>query len=256
MQLKDRHILVTGAAKRVGRAIAECLLDPARGPGVRLTAHYHQSETNARDLAATLKKRGRESHLVSADLRDPKALAAAMDSAVARFGPVDILVNSASAFYPTPANTVTPAQWDELLDTNLKGHFFLAQSFHRQLGNRPGVIVNIADVNGEIGMKRHAPYSAAKGGLLALTRTLALEWAPRVRVNAVSPGPVLLPESYSEAQRRRSVERTLLGRVGSASDVALAVLFLVENDYVTGMNLRVDGGRSLAGHGKAPEEAL
>lgn len=246
MQLAGRHVLITGAGKRVARRIAEVLLAPEHGDAVKLSAHYFRSADAVKELVTWGKTHGREVHAITADLRDVGQLRAAARDAVQRFGPVDVLVNSASDFFPTPALEATEEDWDRLLDVNLKGQFFLAQAVAERMREKGGVIVNIADVNGERAMRNYAPYTASKGGLLTLTRSLAKEWGPKIRVNAVSPGPVLLPESYTEAQRQRSIDRTLLKRLGSPDDIAQACLFLIENDYVTGFDLKVDGGRSLA----------
>ncbi len=212
---------------------------------IRLTIHCFQSHSPAAELERLAASRGRQAGIVSADLRDVSAIRNVVEIAEKRFGPVDVLINSASDFFPTPALEVTEEQWDQLLDLNLKGQFFLAQACGINMVPRGGVIINIADVNGERPMRRHSPFAISKAGLLMMTKNLALEWAPRVRVNSVSPGAVLLPERYTSLQIQRSIERTLLKRLGTPQDVAEAVLFLVHNDYITGFNLRVDGGRSL-----------
>jgi NAD(P)-dependent dehydrogenase (short-subunit alcohol dehydrogenase family) len=247
MNLAGKHVLVTGAGKRVGRAIAELLLDPARGPDVRLTAHYRSSRAEADALAAWGRARGRDVRPAAADLADVAALRRLVADAEQALGPVDVLVNSASDFYPTPADTVTETEWDHFHTVNAKGQFFLAQAVAPGMRQRgAGVIVNIGDVNAERPVRGYAPYVASKGALSSLTRALAKEWAPTIRVNAVHPGAVLLPESYTEEQKRKAVARAPLGRWGTAHDVAYGVLFLVENDYVTGFGLNVDGGRSIA----------
>jgi pteridine reductase len=237
MDLKGKHAFVTGAAKRVARAIAERLLKE----GVRLSAHYFQSQAEAEALKALAPDRVA---LVRGDLRELGKLPSLIAQAEKAFGPIDVLVHSASSFYPTPVETVTAEQWDDLERTNLKAPFFLSQAASPRM-KAGSVIVNIADVNGERAMRRHLPYSCSKAGLLMLTRNLAKEWAPRIRVNSISPGPVLLPESYDEAQRKKSVARTLLGREGSPEDIASAVVFLAQATYITGFDLKVDGGRHL-----------
>jgi NAD(P)-dependent dehydrogenase (short-subunit alcohol dehydrogenase family) len=240
MEIQNRHALITGAARRVARRIAERLLER----GAKVTAHYHASKKEAETLVDQF---GKDNvFLVPADLRDMKALARLVCESQKYFGPIDILVNSASDFYPTPALEVTEEQWDHLFSLNLKAQFFLAQGCGKEMKARGGVILNIADVNGERPMKKYAPYSATKAGLLMMTRSLALEWAPEVRVNSLSPGAVLLPENYTEAQRQRSIERSLLKRLGSPDDIAEGAMFLIQNPYITGFDLKVDGGRSLA----------
>lgn len=237
MRLKGKHVFITGAAKRVARAIAERLL----GEGANLSAHYFHSETEAKALHGLAPQRIR---LLRGDLRDMAILPELVAQAEKAFGPIDVLIHSASSFYPTPVDTVTEAQWDDLERINLKAPFFLSQAAARQM-KAGSVIINIADVNGERAMRRHLPYSCAKAGLLMLTRNLAKEWAPRIRVNSISPGPVCLPEHYSTAERENSVKRTLLGREGTPGDIAEAALFLIEATYLTGFDLKVDGGRSL-----------
>jgi pteridine reductase len=242
MNWQGQHVLVTGAGKRLGRAIAEALL--ARP--IRLTAHYHRSKPQAEELVARARARGSEAIALPADLGRVSELREMVRQAEARFGPIGILVNSASDFYPTPALDVTEAQWDHLLSVNLKGQFFLAQAAAHRMREKGGVILNLCDVNGTRPMKRYTPYAVSKAGLLMLTRNLAKEWAPEIRVNAISPGPVLLPESYTPEQREKARERTLLKRLGAPEDIAAAALFLIGNDYITGADLAVDGGRSLA----------
>ncbi len=237
MRLKGKHAFVTGAAKRVARAVAEALLKE----GASLTAHYHTSKAQAETLRATAPDR---IHLVQGDLRDMTIMGGLVAQAEKTFGPIDILVNSASTFYPTPVDTVTEAEWDDLERINLKAPFFLSQAARKNM-KAGAVIVNIGDVNGERAMRRHVPYSCSKAGLLMLTRNLAKEWAPDIRVNSVSPGPVLFPETYTDEQKKRSIDRTLVGREGSPEDIAQAVLFLVGATYITGFDLKVDGGRSL-----------
>lgn len=235
--MKGKHALVTGAAKRVGRAIAERLLKE----GCRVTAHYNQSRAEAE----ALKKLGSDRvHLVQADLTDLAKLPALVASAEKQFGPIDLLVNSASRFFPTPVDQVTDAEWENLERINVRAPFFLAQAAARHM-KAGSCIVNIGDVNGERARVNHTSYVASKAALLMVTRNLAKEWGPRIRVNSVSPGAVLLPDSYTEEQKHRAVAKTLLGRVGTPEDIAAAVLFLAGATYVTGFDLKVDGGRSI-----------
>ncbi len=240
MPVKGRHILITGAGKRVGRCLADAFLKE----GAHLTAHYHHSQKAVKELESAAKHAKLPFHSFAADLKDTAAIQKGVKEAISALGPVSILINSASAFHPTPAATCTPEQWDDLLATNLRGQFFMAQSCYG--GMKPGsVILNITDIYATTGLSRFAPYAASKAGLLNLTRTLAQEWAPHIRVNAISPGPILFPENYTESQKQRSRETTLLGREGSEKDILEAARFLIENAYVTGMDLVVDGGRAL-----------
>lgn len=237
MKIESKHVLITGGAVRVGREISHQLASR----GARLTLHYRSSKEAAERFAGELQKKGVQAQLAQADLKSIPEIKTMFETAVKTFGPVDILINSASTFYPTPAETCSLEQWDDLLQTNLRGQFFVAQEFKKQI--ETGVIINIADVQRPV--KMHAPYCASKAGLHALTQSLALEWAPSFRVNAISPGPILFPESYSEEKKQKSIERTLLKRKGAPSDIANACQFLIENDYITGAEIVVDGGRSL-----------
>jgi len=238
MQIRDRHFLISGSGKRVGRALAESFLEK----GAHVTAHYRTSRAEVEALAAAYP--GKVFPL-QADLGDVKSLRALVTAAEKHFGPVEVLINCASNFYPTPLLECTESQWDDLQNGNLKGHFFLSQAVAASMKARGGVILNLCDVNGAKPMRNFAPYSTAKAGLLLLTKILALELAPKVRVNSISPGPVLLPEHYGPAQIEKTIDRTLLKRLGCPADIVAAAHFLIENDYLTGMDLPVDGGRNL-----------
>lgn len=163
------------------------------------------------------------------------------------FGRLDILVNSASVFSPASVDEATPEHWDAQMDTNARAPFFVAQHAARlMLQNESGKIINIADVAGEIIWPSHLPYSVSKAALIAVNRGLAKAYAPHIQVNAIAPGPVLFPEYYSDEQKNLAVERTLLKRPGSPQDIVNAVVFLIENDYITGEMIHVDGGRHIA----------
>lgn len=238
MNIAGKHALITGASKRIGRAIADRLL----AEGANISAHYFTSEKTALEFQQSAAPRVQ---VFQADLRDTTAAAQLCQRAKRAFGPVDILVNSASVYYPTPADTCTESEWDDLMACNLKALFFLAQAVHAAQPDRGGVILNLVDVYAERALSGYAPYTATKAGLLQLTRSLAKEWAPAWRVNAVSPGPILFPEHYSDERKQKSIERTLLKRQGQPEDIAAACGFLIENEYMTGSNLAVDGGRHL-----------
>jgi len=244
MQISKKHVLITGAGKRLGRAIAERLLPY----GINLSAHCQTSRAETEQLIAIGKKHRSAVHVVQGDLAKVSQVRAFAAAAIAKFGPVEILINSASIFYPTPLEKVTEENWDDLMNVNLKGQFFLTQACAAALleKKRPGVLINLVDVNAQKTLPNFTPYVCSNAGLWMMTRNLAKELAPLVRANSISPGPVLLPENYSEAQRQRSEDKTLLKRLGSAQDIAEAAVFLIENDYVTGQDLAVDGGRSLA----------
>jgi len=238
MNLDGKRILVTGGAVRVGRAIVEELA----AAGAKLLCHYHRSDEAVRALESALDARGQALELLREDL----TVSGGAARLAAAAGPLDGLVNSAAAFLPTPLGEVSEADWDAQFALNLKSVFFLSQAVGTAMRERgAGAIVNIADVAGLRPWPRYLPYSISKAGVIALTQGLARALAPPVRVNAVAPGPVLLPEDYDAAQRDAAVASTLLGREGSAEDVARAVRFLLESDFITGVVLPVDGGRSL-----------
>jgi pteridine reductase len=245
LPLSGQTVLVTGAARRVGAAITNCL----HGCGAQLAIHCHRSTAEARALAAELNARREGSAAVFvADLLDVDRMPALVNSVVQRFGRLDVLVNNASTFYATPLGSIHPAQWADLMGSNLKAPLFLTQAAATALRDARGLVLNIADIHGLRPLRDYSVYSAAKAGLIHLTRALARELAPEVRVNAIAPGPVLWPEdnaALDEAQRQEIVERTLLKRPGSPEDVArTARFFAVDAPYVTGQVLAVDGGRS------------
>jgi pteridine reductase len=238
-------ILVTGAARRVGAEIARAL--HAAGAGVAI--HYRGSAREAATLAAELNAlRADSAAAFKADLLDIAALPPLVAAVVARFGRLDGLINNASSFFPTPVGAIDAAAWDDLIGSNLKAPLFLAQAAAPHLAAAAGCIVNITDVHAERPLKGFPVYCAAKGGLLNLTRSLAIELAPAVRVNAVAPGPIEWPEdevSFPPAERAAIVEHTLLKRVGSPADIARTVKFLVfDAPYITGQVINVDGGRT------------
>ena len=243
--LTGKVVLVTGAARRVGAAIAHRL----HAAGASLMLHYRGAEPYAQALQAELNAvRASSVALVQADLLNSTGLAEIVKNTLARFERIDALVNNASTFYPTPMGEITPAQWDDLIGSNLKAPLFLAQAAAPHLKKTGGSIVNIADIHAERPLKSYVVYSIAKAGLVGLTRTLARELGPEVRVNAVAPGPILWPEdnSFDAVSRQRIISHTLLKRVGEPDDIARAVYyFIAEAPYVTGQVLAVDGGRSV-----------
>lgn len=238
-------ILVTGAARRVGAEIARTL----HAAGARVAIHYRNSAAEAEALAAALNASRPESAAVfAADLLDVAALAQLVAAVVARFGRLDGLVNNASSFYPTPVGNVDAASWDDLLGSNLKAPLFLAQAAAPHLAAAQGCIVNITDIHAERPLKGYPVYCAAKGGLLTLTRSLAADLAPAVRVNAVAPGAIQWPDSgtdFPPAEQAEIIRHTLLKRMGSPADIARTVKFLVfDAPYITGQVINVDGGRT------------
>lgn len=236
--------LVTGGARRIGAAIARCLHES----GVRVAVHYRNSAEAAQKLVATLNAERADSAAAFAlDLADSRQHEDLIESCAARFGRLDYLVNNASAFYPTRLPAITESDWEDLIGINLKAPLFLAQAAAGQLKAAGGAIVNIADIYGERPLAGYAVYSTAKAGLIMLTRALAVELAPEVRVNAVAPGAILWPERRGgDGERDAVVARTVLKRTGEPEDVARAVRFLARDaGYTTGEIFSVDGGRSL-----------
>jgi len=244
--VQGKVVLITGGAKRVGAAICRRL----HGAGASLMLHYRASAGEARLLQAELNGTRADSvALIQADLLDLKALPPLVEQTVQRFGRLDALVNNASSFYASPIGEITSAIWDDLMGTNLRAPLFLAQAAAPALRKAQGAIVNIADIHAERPLKSYIVYSVAKSGLVALTRSLARELAPEVRVNAVAPGPILWPDddAFDEVSRQRIISHTLLKREGTPDDIAKAVHFLLADaTYVTGETINVDGGRHIA----------
>ena len=244
--LTDRVVLISGGAKRVGAAICRRL----HAGGATLMIHYRSSAAEAEALKSELESnRPHSVALVQADLLDTPSAPRLVDETMARFGRLDVLINNASSFFPTAVGDITEQAWEDLVGTNLKAPLFLSQAAAPQLRRHRGAIVNIVDIHADRPMKDYAVYSIAKGGLVALTRSLALELGPEVRVNGVAPGAIVWPEDEAwsnEAERERIVAQTSLKRVGNPDDIARAVCFLVADaPYVTGQILAVDGGRSI-----------
>jgi pteridine reductase len=244
--LQGKVVLVTGGAKRVGAAIC-CRL---HAEGARLAIHYRSSDQEAMVLQKKLNKlRPKSAAVFQADLLDLQALPQLVNKVIKQFGQVDALVNNASSFYATPLEDIEEQQWHDLIGTNLKAPLLLAQAAAAELRRQHGCIVNIADIHAERPMHGHLLYSVAKAGLVALTKGLAQEMAPQVRVNAVAPGVIAWPESEAwkdELQRRKIVAHTLLKREGEPDDIAKTVAFLIMNaTYITGQIIAVDGGRSV-----------
>jgi pteridine reductase len=240
-------VLVTGGAKRVGAAICRRL----HGAGAKLMLHYRASAGEARLLQAELNGvRADSVALIQADLLDLAKLPSLVDQTVMRFGRLDALVNNASSFFSTPMGEIQPAQWEDLIGTNVRAPLFLSQAAAAPLKKTQGSIVNISDIHAERPLRNYVVYSIAKAALTGLTRSLARELAPEVRVNAIAPGPILWPEgdeSFDEVSRQRIISHTPLKREGTPDDIARAVLFLIADaPYVTGETLNVDGGRHVA----------
>jgi pteridine reductase len=244
--LKDKVVLVTGGAKRVGAAICRRL----HAAGARIVIHYRSSSDAARALAVELGARRPDSAVLArADLTKSGAPEALINEAIGAFGRLDAVVNNASSFYPTAVGEITERAWQDLLGTNLKAPLFLSQAAAAELKKARGVIINIIDIHAVSPMKKHVVYNIAKAGLAMLTRSLALELGPEVRVNGVSPGTILWPESdlwQDDLTRQRIINQTALRRIGEPDDIAKTVEFLIgAAPYITGQIIAVDGGRSV-----------
>jgi len=245
--VQDKVVLITGGAKRVGAAICRRL----HASGAKLMLHYRASAGEARLLQAELNGvRADSVALIQADLLDLAKLESLVDQTVMRFGRLDALVNNASSFFSTPIGEIEPAQWDDLMGTNVRAPLFLAQAAAAALKKSQGSIVNISDIHAERPLRNFVVYSVAKAALTGLTRSLARELAPDVRVNAIAPGPILWPDgddAFDEVSRQRVISHTPLKREGTPDDIARAVHFLIADaPYVTGETLNVDGGRHVA----------
>lgn len=242
MDIEGKVAVVTGAAKRIGRDIALALAER----GAELVAHYRDSEREAQDLLAQARKHGGKPVAVRADLGRRSEVQRIVDAAVQAFGRIDILVNNASVFYRTPFDQLTETEWDDALAVNLTAPFLLAHAAGKiMLRQGRGKIVNLADIAGMKIWKDYLPYSVSKAGLIALTKGLAKALAPAVQVNAIAPGVVLLPEDTQPEEREACLRRIPLRRLGSPAEVAHTLLYLIENDFVTGQVLMLDGGESL-----------
>jgi pteridine reductase len=244
--MQGKVVLVTGGAKRVGAAICRRL----HAAGANIALHYRSSKDEAQALASELNKlRAHSVTLAQADLLHLHDLERMVQKVVRHFDRLDAVVNNASSFFPTPLSEITDVQWGDLIGTNLKAPLFLAQAAAAELRRNHGAIVNIVDIHAERPMHGHLLYSVAKSGLSGLTRALAQELAPQVRVNAVAPGVIVWPEGAEwedEGRRRKIVAHTLLKREGEPDDIARTVKFLLNDaPYITGQIIAVDGGRSI-----------
>lgn len=243
--MHEKVALITGSARRVGAGIVREL----HAHGWRILLHYHRSQQEAKALAAELNAI-RPASVVTCqlDLLQTAHLPTLIDAALVNFGQLDALINNASSFYPTPVGKIDEAAWDDLIGSNLKAPLFLAQAAAAELTRARGSIVSIADIHVERPMAGHPVYTIAKAGIVAMTKSLARELAPAVRVNAIAPGVNMWPENemWFDASTRERIQATIpLGRNGAPQDIAHAIRFLLEAPYVTGVVLPVDGGRSL-----------
>ncbi len=244
--LQDKVILITGGAKRVGAAICRLL----HANGAQLMIHYRSSTSEARALQAELNlKRPNSVAIIQGDLLNLAVLPSMVQETTNHFGKLDVLINNASSYYATEIGEIEDDQWEDLVGSNLKAPLFLSQAAAPELRKQHGCIINITDMHVERPKKGYIVYSVAKAGLVTLTKSLAHELSPEVRVNAVAPGPVMWPEDnpqFDELYRQRVISQTLLKRIGEPDDVAKAVKFLIQDaPFITGLVIAVDGGRSL-----------
>jgi NAD(P)-dependent dehydrogenase (short-subunit alcohol dehydrogenase family) len=239
--LGGRVALVTGAGRRIGRAVALRLA----GEGARVAVHYHRSRAEAEAVCAEIAAAGGEALCVQAELARPAEIETLFSAIERRFGRLDVLVNNAALFYPTPLAETTEEQWDRLLDSNLKSQFFCAQRAAALLrASGHGRIVNLASDGGLLAWPRYMAYSVSKAGVIMLTRTLARALAPEITVNAIAPGTISFPGDAPEIAED-FIRKAPLKRTGTADDISDAVMYFIQAPFVTGQVLAVDGGRSI-----------
>ncbi len=240
--LSGQCALITGAARRIGAELARRL----HTAGASVAIHYRHSADDALALTESLNRiRAGSAEAFQADLADTRQLQGLVDSVIAWSGRLDLLVNNASAFYPTPLGEITDESWTDLMDSNLKAPLFLAQAAWPELRARAGSIVNLVDIHARRPLRHYSVYGATKAGLAMVTRSLAKEMAPEVRVNGIAPGAILWPEAnITESAKQEILEQVPLARPGSPADLADCLMYLVRARYVTGQVIAVDGGRS------------
>ena len=243
--ITGKVVLITGAAQRIGETIARLM----HAEGMNIILHYRSSRSAAQKIQQELNaERENSVILIQADLSETDKISEMIREAVKGWGRIDAIVNNASSFYPTPVGNIDEKVWDDLINSNLKAPLFLSQAAAPYLKQQHGCIVNIVDIHADRPLKNHTVYCVAKAGLVMLTKSLARELAPEVRVNAIAPGAILWPENdIDDVTKKRIVSGTVLKRQGSADDIATSVRFLIkEANYITGQILAVDGGRTLS----------
>jgi pteridine reductase len=236
-------VLITGAAHRIGATTAKLLHEN----GMNIVLHYRSSRKQAQAVQKELNdKRENSVILIQADLHLTNGLPTLIEESIKAWGRLDVLINNASSFYPTPVGKSTETQWDDLIGSNLKAPYFLSQAAAPYLKKSHGCIINIVDIHADRPLKNFPIYSMAKAGLVMMTKSLSCELGPEIRVNAVAPGAILWPENLDEVAKQRIVSRTFLKRQGKPNDISKTILYLIKDaDYVTGQIIAVDGGRSL-----------
>lgn len=239
----NKNVLITGAAKRIGAGCAKML----HKKGCNIFLHYRTSEPETYQLVNDMNQiRPDSAKMMQADLLNMDELILLAKQAESAWGALDVLINNASAFYPQAVNEVSEQNWDELLGSNLKAPFFLSQAVADTLLESRGCIINIIDIHAERGLMGYPIYSIAKAGLVGMTRILAKELGPEIRVNGISPGAILWPEEQCSEQKEEILQRVVLKRSGEPQDIAKAACFLIEDaPYITGQIITVDGGRTL-----------
>jgi pteridine reductase len=241
MELRGKVALVTGGGRRVGKALALALA----GRGSTVAVHYNESEAAARDVVASITRDGGRAETFGADLTDSGLAGKLPDQVAATFGRLDVVINSAAVMIRTPFGEITAAAWDEIFALNLRAPFLISQAAAPHLKPANGAIVNIADLAAFETWPGYIPHGLTKSGIVHMTKALARVLAPEVRVNAIAPGTVLLPDDWSDKDAAHLNETTPLKRQGSPDDVAAAMLFLLDADYITGETIVVDGGRHI-----------
>ncbi len=244
---EEKTVLITGGARRIGEASARTL----HAAGMNIIIHYRRSEQSARTLAEELNgRRDNSAHILQADLDDEQNYRILIEQALAVYGHLDVLINNASSFFPTPVGDINFEDWNRLINSNMKAPLFLSQAAAPALKIRNGCIINMVDVHARRPMREHTVYCAAKAGLAMITQSLAKELGPEIRVNGIAPGAILWPENEDTAMNQQTKEtilnRTALKRAGTPDDIAKTMLFLIRDaSYITGQIIPVDGGRLL-----------
>tara|TARA_B100001996_G_scaffold370431_1_gene344790 strand:+ start:2338 stop:3069 length:732 start_codon:yes stop_codon:yes gene_type:complete len=241
--MKNKTVLITGAAKNIGAIIANEL----HCAGMNIIVHYNNSTEEAADLVKKLNNiRNNSATAIQANLEKNESYSTLIDSALVFKGKIDVLINNASAFFPSPLNNINENNWNKLININLKAPLFISKHAAKSLEENKGCIINIADIYASNPLKNHAIYCISKAGLITLTKSLAKELAPNIRVNAISPGAITWPNGMNTEEKEKIINQTILKKMGGAEDIAKTVTFLIKNaDYVTGQILNVDGGRKL-----------
>ena len=240
----NKTILITGAAKRIGREMAKAFFDR----GWDIVIHFNNSIEDAQSLADQMNaQRSNSALIIQANLDHAKDIEKLADLALSKNGRIDALINNASTFYPTPVGTFSEANWEALMGSNLKAPLFLIQAFCEELKKNNGFIINVTDINVDKALINHSIYLAAKSGLQTLTRALAKELAPDIRVNAIAPGAILEPPNveWTSEQKNKIINSVPMAKMGTEKDIVDAAIYLSEAEYVTGQILNIDGGKSL-----------